>query len=144
MIVHIILGLPGETITDIRNTVDVLNRCGIDGIKIHSLFIMKDTQLAQQYLRGEFQPISIQTYIEWAVEVLTHIPPDVVVHRITGNCLRERLLAPDWIMQRDLMIVSIDRMMQQNGWTQGCFFQQKDVSHGTANAVNDYRKDTDT
>ena len=130
--------------TYIRNTVDVLNRCGIDGIKIHSLFIMKDTQLAQQYLRGEFQPISIQTYIEWAVEVLTHIPPDVVVHRITGNCLRERLLAPDWIMQRDLMIVSIDRMMQQNGWTQGCFFQQKDVSHGTANAVNDYRKDKDT
>jgi hypothetical protein len=42
------------------------------------------------------------------------------------------------------MIVSIDRMMQQNGWTQGCFFQQKDVSHGTANAVNDYRKDKDT
>ncbi|MBQ9906869.1 MAG: TIGR01212 family radical SAM protein [Oscillospiraceae bacterium] len=137
VIVHIILGLPGETIADIRNTVDVLNRCGIDGIKIHSLFIMKDTQLAKQYLRGEFEPISMQTYIEWAVDVLTHIPPDMVVHRITGNCLRDRLLAPDWIVQRDLMIVSIDRMMQKNCWSQGCFYQKPDVSHGTANAVSD-------
>ena len=135
VIVHIILGLPGETIADIRNTIAVLNRCGIDGIKIHSLFIMKDTKLAEEYLRGEFTPISMQTYIEWAVEVLTHISPDVVVHRITGNCLRELLLAPDWIMQRDLMICSIDRMMMQNGWTQGCFYQPDAVPYGTENSA---------
>ena len=133
VIVHIILGLPGETIEDIQHTVSVLNCCRIDGIKIHSLFIMKDTQLAKQYLRGEFMPISMQTYIGWAIEVLTHISPETVVHRITGNCLRDRLLAPDWIMQRDLMIVSIDRIMMQNGWTQGCFYQPPDVPRGTGN-----------
>ncbi len=144
VIVHIILGLPGETIEDIRHTVEVLNRCGIDGIKIHSLFIMKDTQLAEQYLRGEFTPISMQTYIDWAIEVLTHISPKTVVHRITGNCLRDRLLAPDWIMQRDLMIVSIDRIMMQNGWTQGCFYKEPVVPYGTGNPVESDRKDTCT
>lgn len=143
VIVHIILGLPGETIEDIRNTVAVLNRCGMEGIKIHSLFIMKDTALAAQYLRGEFTPISMQTYIDWAVEVLTHIPPDVVVHRITGNCLREKLLAPDWIMQRDQMICSVDRIMMQNGWTQGCFYTP-DVPYGTGKTDEFCRKDGNT
>lgn len=131
VIVHIILGLPNETLDDVRHTIAVLNQCGIDGIKIHSLFIMKNTQLAEQYLRGEFAPISMQTYIDWTVEVLTHISPDTVVHRITGNCLRDRLLAPDWILQRDLMICSVDRIMLQNGWVQGCFYEKPSVSYGT-------------
>ena len=125
VIVHIILGLPGETISDIRHTVRVLNRCRINGIKIHSLFVMKGTKLAEQYESGAFTPISMQTYIDWAIEVLTHIPPQTVVHRVTGNCLREQLLAPDWIPQRDMIITAIDRKMQANGWVQGCFFQDE-------------------
>lgn len=123
VIVHIILGLPHETLDDIRCTVQVLNRNHVDGVKIHSLFIMKDTHLAAQYQNGEFTPISMQTYIEWAITVLTHIRPETVIHRLTGNCLREQLLAPDWITQRDLILTTIDRRMYANGWEQGCFYQ---------------------
>ena len=126
VIVHIILGLPGETLADIRRTVDILNGLHIDGIKIHSLFIMRNTALEAQYLRGEFTPISMETYIEWAIDVLTRLSPDIVVHRITGNCLRSELLAPDWIMQRDLMILTIDRRMAENGLTQGCRYQKQE------------------
>ncbi|MBR4201848.1 MAG: TIGR01212 family radical SAM protein [Oscillospiraceae bacterium] len=123
VIVHIIIGLPDETPDDLRHTVSVLNRCHIDGIKIHSLFIMKDTKLAEQYEAGAFTPISMQTYIDRTIDVLTHISPDTVIHRVTGNCLREQLLAPDWIPQRDLIITTIDRKMAANGWYQGCFYQ---------------------
>ena len=122
VIVHIILGLPGETADDIRHTVEVLNAHQIDGIKIHSLFIMKETALAELYLSGRFQPISMQTYIDWAIETLTHLSPDIVIHRLTGNCLRDLLLAPDWIMQRDLILTTIDRRMYAEGLTQGCCF----------------------
>ena len=122
VIVHIILGLPGETEDDIRHTVEVLNAHRIDGIKIHSLFIMKDTALAQMYLSEQFHPISMQTYIDWAIQALTHLSPDTVIHRLTGNCLRELLLAPDWIMQRDLILTTIDRRMYAEGLTQGCCY----------------------
>lgn len=120
VIVHMILGLPGESIVDVLQTVDVLNAHHVDGIKVHSLFIMRNTVLAEQYLHGEFQPISMQTYIDWAIEVLTHISSDITIHRMTGNCLREELLAPDWIPQRDLILVTIDRRMYAEGLYQGC------------------------
>ena len=123
VIVHIILGLPGETLSDIRRTIDVLNECRIDGIKIHSLFIMKDTRLAELYRAGAFTPISMQTYISWAIDALTRLSPDVTVHRMTGNCLRSELVAPDWITERDLILCTIDRRMYAEGLTQGCRFE---------------------
>ena len=106
----------------------MVNAVKADGIKIHSLFVMKDTVLASQYLRGEFTPIFMQTYIDWAIEALTHLSPEIVVHRMTGNCLRDRLLAPDWIIQRDLILTTIDRRMAANGWVQGCFCDPNDCS----------------
>ena len=126
VIVHVILGLPGETLDDILQTIRVVNAVKADGIKIHSLFIMKNTVLAEQYRNGEFIPITMQTYIDWAIEALTHLSPDIVVHRMTGNCLREQLLAPDWIIQRDLILTTIDRRMAANGLTQGCRYQAAD------------------
>lgn len=126
VIVHIIIGLPGETAADVLHTVEVLNSCGIDGIKIHSLFVMKGTQLAADYLAGRFTPITAEEYIDTAIRTLTRLDPETVVHRMTGNCLRELLLAPDWIMERDRILVAIDRRMQAEGLTQGCFYCQNE------------------
>ena len=123
VIVHIILGLPNETLGDIRKTIDLLNELRIDGVKIHSLFVMRDTQLAQWYENGNFVPISLQTYIEWALDCITRLSPDIVIHRLTGNCLRDYLVAPDWIIQRDLILYTIDRRMIAEDLTQGCRYQ---------------------
>lgn len=121
IITHIIIGLPGENREDILNTVEFLNRHKINGIKIHSLFIMKNTALADWYAAGDFTPITMQQYIEWAMDVLTHLAPEVIVHRLHGNCLRALLVAPDWIIRRDAILYAIHCRMQQNGWRQGCF-----------------------
>ncbi len=123
VIVHIIIGLPGETIEDIRHTISVLNELHIDGIKIHSLFVMKDTELARQYEQGLFTPISMQTYIDRTMEAVLRLSPEIVIHRLTGNCLREHLLAPDWIIERDLILYTIDRRMIENGWHQGLWYE---------------------
>jgi len=124
VIVHMIIGLPHETAEDVRHTVDVINAHHVFGIKVHSLFVMKNTVLEQQYRNGDFTPISMNEYIERAIMTVTHLDPAVIIHRMTGNCLRDLLVAPDWIPQRDLILVTIDRRMQANGWTQGCFYQK--------------------
>lgn len=137
VIVHMIIGLPGETHEDVLHTVDVINAHHADGVKIHSLFVMRGTQLARMYDSGAFTPISMQEYIDTAIEAVKHLSPETVIHRITGNCLRSELIAPEWIMQRDLMITSIDRKMLANGWTQGCCFSPffaENVSCGTNRA----------
>ena len=120
VIVHIILGLPDETLEDVRKTIDLLNALHVDGVKIHSLFVMKDTKLEQWYKNGEFTPISMQTYIEWALDCVLRLSPDIVIHRLTGNCLRDLLVAPDWIINRDLILYTIDRRMYHENLTQGC------------------------
>ena len=125
VIVHMIIGLPGETREDVLHTVDVLNAHHVDGVKIHSLFVMRGTQLAAQYARGEFTPITMQEYIDTAIEALKALSPETVVHRMTGNCLRSELIAPDWIPMRDLILCTIDRKMNASGWTQGCCYSPK-------------------
>lgn len=122
IIVHMIIGLPGETREDVLRTVQVINSVHADGIKIHSLFVMKNTVLAEQYLSGAFQPITMQTYIDRAIDAVTHLDPAITVHRMTGNCLRDQLLGPDWIMQRDLILTTIDRRMAADGLQQGSLF----------------------
>lgn len=122
VIVHMIIGLPGESAEDVMHTVRTVNAHHVFGVKIHSLFVMKNTALEQQYLRGEFVPITMNEYIDRAISAVTHLDPAIVIHRMTGNCLRGLLTAPDWITQRDLILVTIDRRMQANGWKQGCFY----------------------
>ena len=125
VIVHMIIGLPGETAEDTLHTVDVINGLHVFGVKIHSLFVMKNTKLAEQYKNGEFTPISMQEYISRAIAAVTHLSPDIIIHRLTGNCLREYLLAPDWIIQRDLILVTIDRRMQTNHLVQGSLYRKE-------------------
>ncbi len=125
VIVHMIVGLPGETCEDLLHTVDFINRHPVEGVKIHSLFVMENTVLAQWYAQGSFVPISMQQYVEWAMDVLTHLRPDLIIHRLHGNCLRKLLVAPDWIIRRDAILYAIHCRMHGNGWWQGCFYHKE-------------------
>lgn len=124
VVTHILLGLPGETKEHIIRTVDFLNRHDIQGIKIHSLYVLAGTRLAQQYQNGEFEPITMAEYVDWAVYVLTHISPKLIVHRISGDCAREMLVAPEWIMKKKEIMEQIIQTMEKNGWKQGEFFSE--------------------
>ena len=124
VVVHLIVGLNGEDFEGIKRTVDFINTVKIDGIKIHSLFILKNTALGERFLRGDFSPISREFYVKAVAYILTHIPKTITVHRLTGDGEKSEILAPDWTMEKKKNLNSINNYMWQNGLTQGCFYEE--------------------
>ena len=120
VVVHLIVGLPGEGIEEIRQTVEYINGFDLFGVKIHSIYVMRGTQLEKMYNSGEYTPPSIEEYTEAAVYILTHIDPEITVHRLTGDCPRDMLVAPDWNRSKNEIINIIVNKMQSRGLSQGC------------------------
>ena len=123
--VHLIVGLPGESISDIENTCDYLSHFPIYGIKIHSIYVMQGTKLAEMYYRGEYTPPTLGEYVESAVRILTRISPLTVVHRLTGDCPTDMLVAPDWNRNKHAVIDAIVNRMAIMGYEQGCHFKKQ-------------------
>lgn len=119
IVVHLIIGLPGEDMDDLRDTVEYINRFILFGIKIHSIYVMKGTRLAEMYENGEYLPPSLDYYCEAVCYLLSHVSPDLVIHRLTGDCPRDMLVAPDWNRSKTEIINTIVYKMQQKGLSQG-------------------------
>ena len=119
VVVHLIVGLPGENEEDIKDTVEYINRFNVFGIKIHSIYVMKGTELENMYLRGDYIPPTEEYYTDMAAYILSHISPDIVVHRLTGDCPRDMLVAPRWNGKKSEIIQTIVDKMAKNGLSQG-------------------------
>ena len=96
VVTHIILGLPGEDIPQAVETTRTAVSAGTDGVKFHLLHVLRDTDLADAYRRGEFQCLTLEEYTGWLRACLQEVPDSVVVHRITGDGAKRDLLAPLW------------------------------------------------
>ena len=96
VIVHTILGLPGESREDILQTISYLNHKDIQGIKLQLLHILKGTDLAEEYLSGAFQVYTMEEYLDLVISCLEHMSPDIVIHRLTGDGPKDLLIAPTW------------------------------------------------
>ena len=116
------IGLPNETHEDLENTVKFLNQHNIQGLKIHSCYVVKNTKLADLYLNGQYEPITLDTYIEEAAYVLTHINPNVVIHRISGDAPKDLLLAPDWNAHKKWIMNGLDRKLRDDDLWQGMYY----------------------
>ena len=100
VVAHIIVGIPGETDTDMYQTVERLVGLGIDGIKIHLLHVLHGTQLEVLYKQGSIPLLTKERYVAIVAHMLTLLPPSVVVHRMTGEAPREQLCAPLWALDK--------------------------------------------
>ncbi|MCQ2579267.1 MAG: TIGR01212 family radical SAM protein [Treponemataceae bacterium] len=96
VVTHVIFGLPGETEKDMIETVKHAVKAGTDGIKITVLHVLKNTDLAEDYLEHKFECLSMEQYFELLAKALKVIPPEVVVHRLTGDGAKNILIAPLW------------------------------------------------
>ena len=96
VVTHIILGLPGETPQMAAETTRQAVQAGTDGVKFHLLHVLKNTDLEKDYLAGKFSCLSLEEYGHWLKECLAQVPPQVVVHRITGDGAKRDLIAPLW------------------------------------------------
>ena len=110
-VAHMIIGLPGEGEAEIDATVDLINR-GAWGIKIHSIYVMQGTELERMYRAGEYQPPTLDEYVRLAARSLSRLRPDMVVHRITGDCPEGLLVAPDWNTDKNRMISMIRKELE--------------------------------
>ena len=119
VVVHIINGLPHETKDMMLQTVKFLNDLEIDGIKIHSLFILKDTKLAKMYFNNEFTVQSLEDYVDVVTEQLALINENTVIHRINGDAPRDLLIEPQWSIKKLVVMNEIDKVMKQKNYYQG-------------------------
>ena len=121
VVAHIMIGLPNETNNDLENTVNFINMHNIQGIKIHSTYVVKNTKLCEMYTKGLYVPMSLEDYLENVVYVITHISPDIVVHRISGDAPKDLLVAPEWNSHKKLVLNGVDKILRKRDWCQGVF-----------------------
>ena len=123
-IAHIISGLPGETKEIMLDTVRFLNNLPVNGIKIHSLFLMKNTVLGKMYLENPFPLLTLEEYADIVSEQLALLREDIVVHRVSGDAPREELIEPRWSLKKLVVMNEIDKRMRKLGYFQGCKHQK--------------------
>lgn len=119
---HIMIGLPNETHEDIKNTVKFINQHNLQGIKIHSTYIVENTVLADMYKIGKYSPITLDYYLDELAFVLTHINPNLVIHRISGDAPKNLLLAPSWNTHKKWILNGLDKYLKERNLWQGKFF----------------------
>lgn len=124
VVVHLIVGLPGEGLSEVKKTVEYINRFPIFGLKIHSLYVVRGTRLFEMYESGEYEPLALDEYIECAVYILTHIPQSTVIHRLTGDAPKDMLIAPKWSRDKHGVIEKIADFMEKRGLRQGSLFKE--------------------
>ena len=107
VVVHLIVGLPGENIEHVKDTVEYIRKFNLFGVKIHSMYIMEGTALADMYRNGQYTPISQEEYTDIVAYILKNIPSEWVVHRLTGDCPRDLLVAPEWNLRKNETISKI-------------------------------------
>ncbi len=119
VIVHIINGLPYESKEMMLETAKHINQLDIQGIKIHMLHIVKNTPLATMYQKNPFHVLTRDEYVDITIEQLEQLRPEIVIHRITGDPVREDLIAPTWLLKKFCVLNEIDKEMVRRNTYQG-------------------------
>lgn len=110
---HIIFGLPNENREMMFQTLDKCLQWGSQGIKIHPLYVIKQTILAKMYERGEYKPIELEEYVSLIVSALQRIPNNVVIHRVSAGVRDESLIAPLWCFDKNIQMRSIREALKK-------------------------------
>ena len=113
VIVHVMLGLPGETRQDMLDTVSYVGKSRADGIKLQLLHVIKGTDLEKEYLEGKFETLTFESYVELVVDCLALLPENMVIHRMTGDGDKRTLVAPLWSADKKRVLNAINRAISQ-------------------------------
>lgn len=122
VVTHIMVGLPNETKIDLESTVKFINAHNIQGLKIHSTYVIKNTKLADMYNDGIYEPISLEYYLDGLLYVITHINKDIVIHRIFGDAPKDLLIAPKWNLHKKLVLNGLDKLLKEKNLHQGYYY----------------------
>lgn len=132
---HLILGFPGESRAEILQTPLLLNRLGINGIKLHNLHVIKNTGLEKLYAAGSFTLSSQSEYVALVVDFLERLDPEMVVHRLTGETYRAITVAPEWSINKMAVHNAICEELERRGSWQGRFHPKDRTQEPKASSV---------
>ena len=127
VIVHVILGLPGETREDMLTTIDYLG--GVhrpDGVKLQLLHVLEGTDLAQEWREGRVSVMEPGEYYDLLCECIRRLPPDMVIHRLTGDGPKRILLAPLWTGDKKRVLNDLNRELERQNVRQGERYQKEE------------------
>jgi radical SAM protein (TIGR01212 family) len=119
VVAHVILGLPGEGAEETAATAAYLAGLPVQGVKIHLLYVVKGSGLARLYQEGGYACLTEAQYVHQAVDFMELLPPQVVIHRLTGDPHRGELLAPDWCLNKSRVLTLIQEEFARQGSRQG-------------------------
>lgn len=123
VIVHMILGLPGETRKDMEETARHIGGSGANGIKLQLLHVLEGTDLAAEYRKGKVTLPDLEEYTQLLIACISSLPPEMVIHRITGDGPKRRLIAPLWSGDKKRVLNYLNRRFQEEKLQQGATFQ---------------------
>lgn len=123
-IFHIIFGLPNETKKDYKNTIDYVNTKKPWGIKIHSLYIQNDCELYKEYIKNSFKVITWDEYIDALIMAIENLDKDIIIHRLTGDGDKKKLVAPLWSKNKIKTIGEISKILKQRNSYQGINYKK--------------------
>jgi len=114
---HVILGLPGETREDMLETARFIADLGLDGVKIHLLYVVRGTPLADLYGQGQYRCLEQDEYVDLVCDFLERLPERMVIQRLTGDPHPEELVAPAWALKKAENLLRIrERLEERNTW----------------------------
>ena len=118
IVTHVILGLPGETEQEMIETAKVLSALGVNGVKMHHLYVVKNTDLERLYRNGKLKVFErIEDYAKVAADFIEHLDPRIVIHRLAGRAAPDVLVAPSWSWDKFRPIQAIEQELERrNSW----------------------------
>jgi uncharacterized protein len=118
-VAHLILGLPGESVSDMIETAKAVAAAGVHGVKLHPLYVIQGTVLESMYQRGEYHVMTEEEAMEATLAVLQALPREMVIHRLTSDPHAEELVAPLWMLDRTGVRNRLNKMMEERDFRQG-------------------------
>lgn len=127
VITHLILGLPGETRDMMRASVSHIAGLPVQGVKLQLLHVLKGTDLGIQYERNPFPLFSLEDYCDFIVDCIALLPPEMVIHRLTGDGPRSLLIAPLWSTDKKRVLNTIQKRFKERDMWQGKHFHPRQI-----------------
>ena len=122
---HVILGLPGETRDQMLATAEAVAALGIDGVKLHLLYVVRGTPLEALYRAGRYTCLEQAAYVDLVCDFIERLPPEMVIQRLTGDPHPEELVAPRWSLKKSETRALIQAELAQRDAWQGKRYQQR-------------------
>lgn len=122
IVVHMIIGLPGETYEHMEDTIHYINSFPIHGVKLQLLHVLKNTDLAEDYEKNKFQVLSMEEYTDILIKLIQNLRSDIVIHRMTGDGPKKILIAPLWSGNKRNVLNYINRRLSETDCCQGSLY----------------------